>query len=224
MPALEREAPDRFRIRFAELTGGGLLRGLRRGDVHVDPFLIGRAVAEVMKACAFRAATGKRLLWNEYRVILARSDFELLRGLELTIERDLKQALARDAEAQDAELVGDLRVTIVFDDADELPAGEAVVRAAFVPNEQLQAPRAGPRRSRASRPPPPPRASSTPRSTTARGSRGATRAARRRRRSRPTTARADARPRALRSRGAARRRRSIRCARPAAPPGARPRG
>ena len=147
MSGLVREAPDRFRIRFDELgAAGGLLRSLRRpaaAAVHVDPFMIGRAVAEVMKACAFRSASGRRLLWNDYRVILARADFELLRGLEVTIERDLHQALRRDAKGLDADMVGDLRVTIVFDDADELPAGEAVVRAQFVPSDRFAAPRAG---------------------------------------------------------------------------------
>jgi hypothetical protein len=56
MSALTREAPDRYRIRFEEVARTEL-RGFRRGDpVQVDPFLIARAIAEVIA----RARSGRR--------------------------------------------------------------------------------------------------------------------------------------------------------------------
>jgi hypothetical protein len=138
MGALRPDGPDQFRIRFGELAR------VRRGQpVHVDPFLIARAIGFAMRECNVRSATGAPIVWNEYRLILARRDFDRVRPLQAPLERDLKTALAQEAQARKAELVGELRVTIVFDEADELAAGEGVIRVAFVPTERLQAPRAG---------------------------------------------------------------------------------
>jgi hypothetical protein len=143
MATLEREGPDRFRVRFHELARK-VVKGLPRDAmVQVDPFLLARAVAEVMAACTFRTARGGRLLWNEYRVILARADFELVRALQGPLERDLGSALAEEAAATGAELVGELRVSVVYDESDELRPGDATIRVAFQPTEQLAAPRSG---------------------------------------------------------------------------------
>src|SRR5262245_10269773 len=139
MPAVTRDTADQYRVRFDELDRGLL----RKAAVAIDPYLIARAVAAVMKACTMRSARGARLLWNDYRVILSRTDHEALRGLEAVLERDLKQALVHEARSHDAELVGALRITIVVDEADELPAGQAVVRVGFVPTERLPMPLAG---------------------------------------------------------------------------------
>jgi hypothetical protein len=49
--------------------------------------------------------------------------------------------LAQEAKAREAELVGELRVTVVYDEANELRAGEGAVRVGFVPTEQLAKPR-----------------------------------------------------------------------------------
>jgi len=143
MAALTREGPNQFRVRFDELARRGLGRLLRRDSVQVDPYLIGRAVTEVMGACTVRSATGRGLLWNDYRVVLSRADFELLGALQGALDADIQQALRRVVAERDAELVGELRVTIVVDEADELPPGHAVVRAAFVPTDRLSAPAAG---------------------------------------------------------------------------------
>jgi hypothetical protein len=138
MAAIEKDGLEQFRVRFGELAK------VRRGDaVQVDPFLIAQAIAAVMRECTVRAATGKPLVWNEYRMILARRDFESIRPLQGPLERDLRTVLAQEATARKAELVGELRVTVVFDEADELAAGQGVVRVAFVPTERLAAPRAG---------------------------------------------------------------------------------
>lgn len=138
MGAISKDALDQFRVRFGELAK------VKRGElVQIDPFLIAQAIALVMRECSVRAATGKPLVWNEYRMILARRDFDLVRPLQGPLERDLRAVLAQEATARKAELVGELRVTVVFDEADELPPGEGVVRVAFVPTEKLVAPRAG---------------------------------------------------------------------------------
>lgn len=138
MAPIRKESIDQFRIGFAELAK------IKRGEqVQVDPYLIARAIALVMRECTVRSAAGRSILWNEYRVILARRDFDLVRSLQGPLERDLQGVLAQEAAARDAELVGALRITVVFDEADELPTGEAVVRVAFVPTDRLAQPRTG---------------------------------------------------------------------------------
>ena len=134
MSAIRKEAVDQFRVAFGELAK------VKRGEaVLVDPFLIARAIAQVMRECTVRSAAGRPILWNDYRMILARRDFELVRSLQGPLERDLQQVLAQEAAARQAELVGALRVTVVFDEADELPAGQGVVRVAFAPARSLPA-------------------------------------------------------------------------------------
>lgn len=138
MAAIRKDGLEQFRVRFGELAR------VRRGEpVHVDPYSIAQAIALVMRECDVRSALGKPLAWNAYRMILARRDFEAIRPLQAPLERDLAIVLAREARAREAELVGELRVTVVFDEADELPAGEGVVRVAFVPTHELGAPRPG---------------------------------------------------------------------------------
>jgi hypothetical protein len=143
MGAVTRENADQFQIVFAELERRGLGRIRSRESVQVDPFLIGRAVAEVMRECTVRSVTGRRLLWNEYRVILSHADFEPLRALFVSLEHDLKDALSAEIAEREADLVGELRITLVTDEADELKPGVGVVRVAFVPTEQQLAPRDG---------------------------------------------------------------------------------
>ena len=132
------EALDQFRVRFVELA-----RAKRGQPVQIDPYLIAQAIAGVMSQCTVRSATGRPIVWNEYRLVLSRRDFDLIRPLQAILERDLKLVLAEEARTRAAELVGELRITVVFDEADELPLSEGVVRVAFVPTEKLAAPRFG---------------------------------------------------------------------------------
>ena len=132
MGALHPDGLDQFRVRFDELAR------VRRGQaVQIDPFLIAQAIGLVVRACRVRSATGRPIVWNDYRMILARLDFDRIRPLQGVLERDLKTVLAQEAKAREAELVGELRVTVVFDEADEISPGEAVVRVAFVPTDRL---------------------------------------------------------------------------------------
>jgi hypothetical protein len=138
MAPIRKENVDQFRVSFPDLAK------VKRGDVvQVDPFLIARAIGLVMRECTVRSAAGRLILWNEYRVVLARQDFDLVRSLQGPLENDLQQVLTQEAAAREADLVGALRITVVFDEADELPAGQGVVRVGFVPTERLVAPRAG---------------------------------------------------------------------------------
>ena len=138
MAAIRKDGLDQFRVQFAELAR------VRRGEpLQIDPFLIAQAIGLVMRECNVRSALGKPIVWNDYRIILARRDFDGIRPLQIVLERDLKTVLAQEARAREAELVGELRVTVVFDEADELAQAEGVVRVAFVPTEKLAAPRPG---------------------------------------------------------------------------------
>jgi hypothetical protein len=126
---LRRDSNEQFRVDFKK--------------TQIDPFAIAQVIAQTMRECTVRGATGKPLVWNDYRVILAKPDFESIRPLQAPLERDLRTVLAGEAQTRKAELVGELRVTVVFDEADELRAGDAVIRVAFVPTEKASAPRAG---------------------------------------------------------------------------------
>ncbi|HTL38786.1 MAG TPA: FhaA domain-containing protein [Kofleriaceae bacterium] len=110
---------------------------------QIDPFGIAQAIAGVMRECKVRSAAGHPLVWNEYRMILAQPDYESIRPLQAPLERDLRKVLTDEARTRKAELVGEMRVTVVPDEADELAAGGGVVRVAFVPTDKLQSPRSG---------------------------------------------------------------------------------
>ncbi|MEO7097508.1 MAG: FhaA domain-containing protein, partial [Polyangiales bacterium] len=119
MAPVRKEGVDQFRVSFVELAK------VKRGDVvQIDPFLIARAIALVMRECTVRSAAGRPILWNEFRMVLARQDFDLVRSLQSALEADLQHVLTQEAKARDADLVGAIRVTVVFDEADELPAGQ----------------------------------------------------------------------------------------------------
>jgi hypothetical protein len=130
MAPIAREGASQFRVRFAEIV--------RQRSAIVDPFAVARAVVAVMGECTVRSASGRGLLWNEYRVIVARADFDALAPLAALLDRDLGEVLGEEVQRRGAELVGELHVSVVADEADELPAGEAVVRATFVPTEKIE--------------------------------------------------------------------------------------
>src|SRR5688500_5574590 len=112
MAGITREKPTQFRVRFAELEGRVLDR-FRPPDRMVDPYLVARAVVEVMRHASMRSAAGRLLAWNDYRVILAPGDLEPMRALEAHVRRDIEAALAAEARRLGADLVGDLRVHLV---------------------------------------------------------------------------------------------------------------
>ena len=143
MAAVIRETHNRFRVRFAELERGGVLGLFRPPSRAVDPFLIGRAIVEIMRQASLRNPAGRPLLWNDYRMVLARADLEPLRALENRLRADLETTLAAEAASLGAEVVGDLCVHLVADESDELGPGEAVVRVEFAPADRAAAPDVG---------------------------------------------------------------------------------
>ena len=143
MSAISKQSADQFLVRFAELSGGGLLRLFRDPCRQVDPFIIGRSLVQVMKLCSVRSARGRVLLWNEYRVVLCRDDFEPLRALQNHLMKDLEEVLAQETRRLKADLVGDLCIHLVVDETNELPQGQAVVRVGFASNERITRPEAG---------------------------------------------------------------------------------
>ena len=143
MAAITRDAPNRYRIHFRELGTSGIKRLFGGGLLQVDPFLIARGLGQVMRQASMRSAAGRVLLWNEYRVILSRADFEPLRGLQREAQVDLAQFLTEEAKRLRAELKGDLCVHLVADEGADLTAGEAVVRVEFAETARLAAPSPG---------------------------------------------------------------------------------
>jgi hypothetical protein len=143
MSGVIRESATQFQVRFG--AGGGRLRRLFGATEPgpLDPYRVGQALIEVMRRCDVRAASGARLLWNEYRLIVAREQFEELRVLEGYLYRDLEAVLRAEAQRLDAAMVGELCVHIVADEGRELEAGRGVVRVGFAPTEKLAAPEAG---------------------------------------------------------------------------------
>lgn len=140
MGALTRESNHQFRVRLSDLDGGPLRRLFGGEPREVDPYAVARAVREVMRRASARSPTGGRLLWNEYRVILAPEDFEHLRALQDYLRRELQGVLEAEVERLGGELVGDLCVHVVVDEARELGPGDAVVRVAFSQNEHIAPP------------------------------------------------------------------------------------
>lgn len=141
MGAVNQTGAAQFEVRFDAL--GGLVQRVLGAQRSVDPYLIARAIIEVMGFCSVRSAAGQRLLWNEYRVILAQPDFAQVAALEAYLQRDLRSVLAAEARQLGAELIGDLCVHVVSDESAELDAGRAVIRVGFAPTAELAAPQRG---------------------------------------------------------------------------------
>ena len=75
----------------------------------VDPFLVAKAVKVVMRQCPHQTATGKPLVWNEYRVFLDLEDWERIKKLESTLLRDLGGVVEKHLKKRKAEMVSDSR-------------------------------------------------------------------------------------------------------------------
>ena len=137
MAAVSRDAPNRFRVRFREIASPGVKRIFGGGFFQVDPYVIARAIAQVMRYASMRSASGRALVWNEYRVILGRDDFEGLRALQARMQAEIGAVLGEEARRLDAELVGDLCVQLLIDEGQDVPPEEGVICVAFVPSERL---------------------------------------------------------------------------------------
>lgn len=141
--AVSAQGEDRFDVDFSIMRLGKLGAMLRSEQVLVDPQLVAEAVRAVMRRCQVKDARGGALVWNEYKLFLARSDHEGLRPLEPRLNADLPGLLHEELLDISAELVGDLTVRLLIDEAGDVPKGGAAVRVAFLPSKDLADPSDG---------------------------------------------------------------------------------
>jgi hypothetical protein len=131
--------PQTFHIDWAGLRAGR--NPWRRGrKVAVDPFLIAKAVKEVMRACPHRSATGSPLVWNDYAVFLDLTDWSRINKLEGTLARDLGSVVEKELTSLKAEMVGPLNVRLVRDESGSVRDGGAIVKGDFTEAEKLATP------------------------------------------------------------------------------------
>ncbi len=116
-----------------------------RAPVVVDPFSVAQVLDSVMQCAQQRSVQGKVLVWNEYRVFLARADHEGLEAVAADISVDLERVLAKRLREMDGEIVGDrIYARLIVDEADQVRPGTAIVRATFLAEEdEVEAPVAG---------------------------------------------------------------------------------
>lgn len=120
----------------------GFLSRWFKGPVAIDPFRVGAALRAVMRSCDVRTATGRPLLWNDYRVFLRPQDWEGLRALGRRTQEDLGTILLEEVHSQNAEIVGVPTVRLLLDEghgADAVAPGHVVVRVAFTEAAELAA-------------------------------------------------------------------------------------
>lgn len=142
---LKPEAPDRFRVSFAQVRRKGALWTIfePKGGVVVDAYAIGQAVVAALASCPFKSVTGQPQVWNEFRVFLSRADHDRLRPIEGSLQKDLGPMLYEELVRLDAVTVGALVVRLLVDDADEVEPGTGILHARHVPDAQAAAPGAG---------------------------------------------------------------------------------
>ena len=131
--------PQTFHVDWSGLSSG--LNPWRRArKVAVDPFLVAKAVKEVMRMCPHRTATGSPLVWNDYAVFLDLTDWTRIKKLEATLVRDLGGVVEKELAALKAEMVGPLNVRMVRDESGAVRDGGAIVKGDFTEAEKLATP------------------------------------------------------------------------------------
>ena len=82
----DEQDPSLFQVDWSALKAGRNPWKRARKAV-VDPFLVAKAVKEVMRQCPNRTATGQPLVWNDYAVFLDIADWTRIKKLEGTLVR-----------------------------------------------------------------------------------------------------------------------------------------
>ena len=131
--------PQTFHIDWAAPPGVAA-RAQPGRKVAVDPFLISKAVKEVMRQCPNRTATGGPLVWNDYSVFLDITDWTRIKKLESTLVRDLGGVVEKELATLKAEMVGPLNVRLLRDESGNVRPGTAVLKADFTEAGRLAAP------------------------------------------------------------------------------------
>ncbi|HVR69961.1 MAG TPA: FhaA domain-containing protein [Vicinamibacteria bacterium] len=112
----------------------------RAHKIAVDPFLVAKAVKEVMRQCPNRTATGGPLVWNDYAVFLDIADWTRIKKLESTLVRDLGGVVEKELATLKAEMVGPLNVRLLRDESGNVRPGTGVIKADFAEAARLAAP------------------------------------------------------------------------------------
>jgi FhaA, N-terminal domain len=131
--------PSAFQVDWAALKAGRN-PWKRAGKIAVDPFLVAKAVKEVMRLCPNRTATGEPLVWNDYSVFLDIADWTRIKKLEGTLVRDLGGVVEKELAGMKAEMVGPLNVRLLRDESGNVRPGGGVVKADFTEARKLAKP------------------------------------------------------------------------------------
>lgn len=141
---LKPEAPDRFRVDFAQAKRGVGWRSIFAPKaVVVDAWAIGQAVIAALGRCPFRSAAGVPQVWNEYALFLARVDHDRLRPVEGSLQKDLAPMIFEELVRLGAVTVGAPVVRLLVDDEDVVEPGTGVLRVRHVPDADAPAPGLG---------------------------------------------------------------------------------
>lgn len=144
MPGIvrDRQDPQTFAVDWQALHAGR--NPWKRAEkVVVDPFLIAKAVKQVMKKCPHQTATGRPLVWNDYAVFLDLSDWERIKKLEATLVRDLGTVVEKELAKSKSEMVGILNVRLLRDEGGSVRPGAGVIKVDFMEGDRIFPPNAG---------------------------------------------------------------------------------
>jgi Protein of unknown function (DUF3662) len=131
--------PSVFQVDWSALKAGRN-PWKRTRKAAVDPFLVAKAVKEVMRQCPNRTATGGPLVWNDYSVFLDIADWTRVKKLENTLVRDLGGVVEKELATLKAEMVGPLNVRLLRDESGNVRPGTAVLKADFTEAARLAPP------------------------------------------------------------------------------------
>jgi hypothetical protein len=131
--------PSVFQVDWSALKAGRN-PWKRAHKANVDPFLIAKAVKQVMKQCPNRTATGGPLVWNDFSVFLDLADWTRIKKLESTLVRDLGGVVEKELATLKAEMVGPLNVRLLRDESGNVRPGTAVLKADFTEARRMAAP------------------------------------------------------------------------------------
>jgi hypothetical protein len=131
--------PSTFQVDWSALRAGRN-PWKRATKAAVDPFLVAKAVKEVMRQCPNRTATGGPVVWNDYSVFLDIADWTRIKRLEGTLVRDLGGVVEKALATLKAEMVGPLNVRLLRDESGNVRPGTAVLKADFTEAAKMGAP------------------------------------------------------------------------------------
>ena len=112
----------------------------RAHKANVDPFLVAKAVKQVMRQCPNRTATGGPLVWNDFSVFLDLADWTRIKKLESTLVRDLGGVVEKELATLKAEMVGPLNVRLLRDESGNVRPGTSVLKADFTEARRMAPP------------------------------------------------------------------------------------